>query len=155
MASLKGFSELQLILTLHDLAKTDFDDKLESDLILLDLSKSIDSVSHQRLLLKLQCFLSAYGVIFWPGLCLYFQIDRSWQVSVWGMQSKRRAWRTSRISSGTPSLPYIHKSPSQKSLIYFCFADNEGTITFILAINTIQSKCFTILQTYGNPINFF
>ena len=49
--------ESELILTLHDLT-SNFDHKLQTDLILLDFSKTFDSVPHQRLLLK----LASYGI---------------------------------------------------------------------------------------------
>ena len=45
--------ETQLLVTVHDLAKG-IDQHLQTDLVLLDFTKTFDSVPHQRLFLKLQ-----------------------------------------------------------------------------------------------------
>lgn len=55
MASLKGSPNYNVD-SYPTWPSQNVDDKLESDLILLDFSKGINSVSHERLLLKLASY---------------------------------------------------------------------------------------------------
>ena len=51
----KHSADLQLLLTVHDLASS-LNDKAQTDCILLDFSKAFDKVSHKLLLLKLRYY---------------------------------------------------------------------------------------------------
>ena len=51
----KSSSDLQLLLTVHDLAAS-LNDKEQTDCILLDFSKAFDKVSHKLLLLNLRYY---------------------------------------------------------------------------------------------------
>ena len=45
--------ESQLIITMHDVMKT-FDQRIQTDMVILDFSKAFDTMSHRRLLFQLQ-----------------------------------------------------------------------------------------------------
>ena len=55
---------VQLILTIHDLAKS-FDSGLQSDVIFLDFSKAFNKVDHKLLLHKLDYYRIREGLLSW------------------------------------------------------------------------------------------
>ena len=105
----KRSCETQLILTIHDLAKS-LDSGLQSDVIFLDFSKAFDKVDHRLLLHK----LDHYGI--WGGLLSWlrdFLTNRKQQVVIAGNQSLSADVTyigcTSGFDTGTTPIFVLHK----------------------------------------------
>ena len=129
----KRSADLQLLLTVHDLALS-LNDKAQTDCILLDFSKAFDKVSHRLLLLKY------YGIteetINWIQS---FLTNRKQQVVCDGSSSKAVD-----ITSGVPQgsvlgpllfLTFINDLPSCIKSTCCLFADD------CLLYRQIYSKC--------------
>ena len=139
----KGLScESQLILTLHDLT-SNFDHKLQSDLILLDFSKAFDSVPHQRLLLKLASYGICGQTLTWIKS---FLSNRTQTTVVGGCQSE-----VCSVTSGVPQgsvlgpllfLIYINDLPDNISSKIRLFADD-----CIIYLGLSSSKSPELLQS--------
>ena len=86
----KRCADLQLLLTVHDLASS-LNNKTQTNCILLDFSKAFDMLSHRLLLLKLKYFGTTGKVINWIQS---FLTNRKQQVVCKGS--------TSDVTSGVP-----------------------------------------------------
>ena len=89
----RRFCEIQLIITLNDLAKG-LNSKQQIDAVLLDFSKAFDRVPHQRLLLKLQFYGLRGEVLQWIRA---FLTGRTQRVLIEGQSSS-----TSLVKSSVP-----------------------------------------------------
>ena len=121
----KGFScETQLVQTIHDFAKN-YDQKLQTDLILLDFSKAFDSVPHQRLLYK----LSTYGIPDYTLLWIKDFLSNRTQVTVVDGHSSQSCSVTSGVPQGSVLGPllfllYINDLPHDITASIRLFADD-------------------------------
>ena len=98
----KCSADLQLLLTVHDLASS-LNNKSQTNCILLDFSKAFDRVSHRLLLLKLIYYGITGEIINWIQS---FLTNRKQQIACEGLTSE-----TVNITSGIPqgSVPYFYK----------------------------------------------
>ena len=95
--------ESQLILTVHDLAKT-LDKRLQTDVIKMDFSKAFDVDPHQRLLLKLAIMVSEDWPIrglptSWSKKCRGLSLEVNIQIGCMSNQAFRRALYSVHYSS--------------------------------------------------------
>ena len=116
--------ESQLVLTIHDLDRN-FDNGLQTDLILLDFSKAFDSVLHQRLVSKVASYGIRNHTLSWiKG----FQKNRT-QVTVVDDESSGACTVTSSVPQGSVLDPllfllYINDLPAGSSSQIRLFADD-------------------------------
>ena len=117
--------ESQLILTLQDLAAR-IDAFQQIDAILLDFSKALDKVPHERLAIKLRHYGLKGNILQWIQS---FLRDRSQQILVEG-QSSTSAPVVSGVPQGTVLGPllfllYINDLPQKVSSTARLFADDS------------------------------
>lgn len=115
--------ESQLIITTHDLIKN-FDQKLQTDILILDFSKAFDTVLHKHLLHKLK----HYGIIgplhHWISS---FLMQRTQQVVVEGDHSD-----TAKVESGIPQGTVL------------------GPLMFLCFINDLPNSVTSTVRLFGN-----
>ena len=135
--------ETQLLNTINDFAKN-LDDKRQTDIILLDFSKTFDKIPHHRLCLKLSHYGIHGGTLFWIES---FLTGRSQQVIVNGC-SDNPTNVMSGVPQGTVLTPlllffcYINDLPENVSSKVRLYADD------VLLYNTIHTKedCLTLQE---------
>ena len=136
--------ESQLLLTTEDLVRN-YEDTIQTDLIVLDFSKAFDVVPHQRLLHKLDHYGIRGSTLLWIQNVL---TTRSQKVVVDGSFSN-----TAHVGSGVPQvtvlgpilfLCYIDDLPSSVSSDVRLFADD------CLLYQPIRTKADKI-TTAGGP----
>ena len=89
--------ESQLIITMYDVMKT-FDQRIQTDMVILDFSKAFDTVPHRRLLYKLQNYGISGTTHAWISS---FLTERKQRVVVDGEASSLCS-----VDSGSPRAPY-------------------------------------------------
>ena len=127
----------QLIEMFNDLA-TNFDNKIQTDVILLDFAKAFDKVCHRRLLHKMSSLGISGETSAWVKS---FLTDRVQEVVVEGSRSSRSA-----VTSGVPQgsvlgpllfLMYINDLPKNCSATVRLFADDTAIYR---QISTVQDQ---------------
>ena len=105
----KHSCESQLILTVHDLAKS-FDSRSQIDMVIMDFSKAFDSVPHNRLLFKLNRYGIQNNTHKWLSNFLKHRVQRvvvggenesTWTRRCFGRPSGHGAWAV--------AVPLLHK----------------------------------------------
>ena len=141
--------ETQLILTIHDLAKS-LDNGLQSDVIFLDFSKAFDKVDHKLLLHKLDHYGIRGGLLSWLR---DFLTNRKQQVVIAGQQSL-----SADVTSGVPQgsvlrpllfLCFINDLPDQIKCKVKLYADDVliyTTINTVEDCHRLQSDLITLEQ---------
>ena len=144
----KRSCETQLILTIHDLAKS-LDNGLQSDVIFLDFSKAFDKVDHKLLLQKLDHYGIRGGLLSWLR---DFLTNRKQQVVIAGQQSL-----SANVTSGVPQglvlgpllfLCFINDLPDQIKRKVKLYADDVLIYTTINTreLHRLQSDLITLEQ---------
>ena len=115
--------ETQLILTIDDLARG-LNDKQQIDAILLDFSKAIDRVPHQRLLLKLKHYGVRGNILSWIE---DFLSARTQEVIIEGSKST-----PSQLSSGVPQGTVLGPLLFLAYMMTACYIGGYRTTPFFL-----------------------
>ena len=97
--------ESQLITTVHELA-LNLDKGKQTYVILLDFSKAIDNVPHQRILSKLHFYGIPNSTLNWISS---FLTNRTQQVTIDNISTPRRIWRSARNCAWSPFVSSFYK----------------------------------------------